>query len=32
VGNKVAREVLATPGTGVKRKKIAALGKSLGRA
>jgi sugar/nucleoside kinase (ribokinase family) len=29
VGNKVAREVLAAPGTGVNRKKIAALGRLL---
>jgi sugar/nucleoside kinase (ribokinase family) len=29
LGNKVAREVLAVPGTGVNRKKIAALGKLL---
>jgi sugar/nucleoside kinase (ribokinase family) len=31
LGNKVAREVLAAPGTGVNRKKIAALGKLLNR-
>jgi sugar/nucleoside kinase (ribokinase family) len=29
LGNKVAREVLSAPGTGVKRRKIAALGKPL---
>jgi sugar/nucleoside kinase (ribokinase family) len=29
LGNKVAREVLAVPGTGVNRKKIAALGRPL---
>jgi sugar/nucleoside kinase (ribokinase family) len=32
LGNKVAREVLAVPGTGVNRKKIAALGKLLNKA
>jgi sugar/nucleoside kinase (ribokinase family) len=32
LGNRVAREVLAVPGTGVNRKKIAALGKLLNRA
>jgi sugar/nucleoside kinase (ribokinase family) len=32
LGNKVAREVLAGPGTGVNRKKIAALGRPLGKA
>jgi sugar/nucleoside kinase (ribokinase family) len=31
LGNKVAREVLAVPGTGVNRKKIAALGKLLNK-
>ncbi|MDR3247793.1 MAG: PfkB family carbohydrate kinase [Treponema sp.] len=29
MGNKVAREVLAVPGTGVNRKRIAALGRQL---
>jgi sugar/nucleoside kinase (ribokinase family) len=29
LGNKVAREILSTPGTKVNRKKIAALGKQL---
>jgi sugar/nucleoside kinase (ribokinase family) len=32
LGNKVAREVLAVSGTAVNRKKIAALGKPLGKA
>jgi sugar/nucleoside kinase (ribokinase family) len=32
LGNKVAREVLAVPGTAVNRKKIAALGKLRGKA
>jgi sugar/nucleoside kinase (ribokinase family) len=31
LGNKVARELLFTPGTGVNRKRIAALGKTLNR-
>jgi sugar/nucleoside kinase (ribokinase family) len=31
LGNKVAREVLAVPGTGVNRKKIAALGRLLNK-
>jgi sugar/nucleoside kinase (ribokinase family) len=31
LGNKVAREVLAAPGTGVNRKKIAALARLLGK-
>jgi fructokinase len=32
LGNKVAREVLAVPGTAINRKKIAALAKPLNRA
>jgi sugar/nucleoside kinase (ribokinase family) len=32
LGNKVAREVLTVPGTGINRKKIAALAKPLNRA
>ncbi|MDR2375356.1 MAG: PfkB family carbohydrate kinase [Treponema sp.] len=31
LGNKVAREVLAAPGATVNRKRIAALGKPLGK-
>jgi sugar/nucleoside kinase (ribokinase family) len=31
LGNKVAREVLSVPGTGVNRKRIAALGKLLNK-